>query len=106
MSLFQRNPSLLERVAAVLGAAPMLSEHLARYPSALEGLLSEEAIGDPARMLRTRLADTTRLEDAIQVVRRAVKSATSCCRSRRWRGGWTSINPGASAAPWRRRRWR
>ena len=28
MSLFQRNPSLLDRIAAVLGAAPMLSEHL------------------------------------------------------------------------------
>src|SRR3954447_20101759 len=73
MSLFQRNPSLLERVAAVLGAAPMLSEHMARYPSALEGLLSEQEIGDAGRMLRTRLADTTRLEDVIQVVRRAVK---------------------------------
>jgi [glutamine synthetase] adenylyltransferase / [glutamine synthetase]-adenylyl-L-tyrosine phosphorylase len=73
MSLFQRNPSLLERVAAVLGAAPMLSEHLARYPSALDGLLSEQEIGDAEQMLRSRLSGTTRLEDVIQVVRRAVK---------------------------------
>jgi glutamate-ammonia-ligase adenylyltransferase len=73
MSLFQRNPALVDRVAAVLGAAPMLSEHLARYPSALEGLLSAEEIADPERMLRSRLAVTSRLEDAIQVVRRAVK---------------------------------
>ena len=73
MSLFQRNPALVDRVAAVLGAAPMLSEHLARYPSALEGLLADDEIADAERMLRDRLADTTRLDDAIQVVRRAVK---------------------------------
>ncbi len=73
MSLFQRNPALVDRVAAVLGAAPMLSEHLARYPSALEGLLADDEIADAERMLRERLAGTTRLDDAIQIVRRAVK---------------------------------
>jgi glutamate-ammonia-ligase adenylyltransferase len=73
MSLFQRNPSLLDRVAAVLGAAPMLSEHLARYPGALEGLLSDEETEDAERMLRTRLEGATRVEEAIQIVRRAVK---------------------------------
>nr|WP_294514233.1 bifunctional [glutamine synthetase] adenylyltransferase/[glutamine synthetase]-adenylyl-L-tyrosine phosphorylase [uncultured Rhodopila sp.] len=73
MSLFQRNPALVDRVAAVLGAAPMLSEHLARHPSALEGLLADDEIADAERMLRERLADTNRLDDAIQVVRRAVK---------------------------------
>jgi glutamate-ammonia-ligase adenylyltransferase len=73
MSLFQRNPKLLDRVAAVLGAAPMLSEHLARYPSALEGLLTTEDVVDVRRMLRSRMADAATLEDAIQIVRRAVK---------------------------------
>jgi glutamate-ammonia-ligase adenylyltransferase len=73
MSLFQRNPMLLDRVAAVLGAAPMLSEHLARYPSALEGLLTTEDVIDVRRMLRSRMADAATLEDAIQIVRRAVK---------------------------------
>jgi glutamate-ammonia-ligase adenylyltransferase len=73
MSLFQRNPALVDRVAAVLGAAPMLSEHLARYPSALEGLLSNEESEDAKRMLRNRLKGATRLDDAIQIVRRAVK---------------------------------
>ena len=73
MSLFQRNPRLLDRVAAVLGAAPMLSEHLARYPSALEGLLYTEDVVDVSRMLRSRMADATRIEDVIQVVRSAVK---------------------------------
>ena len=73
MSLFQQNPMLLDRIAAVLGAAPMLSEHLARYPSALEGLLTTEDDVDVRRMLRSRLADADRLEDVIQIVRRAVK---------------------------------
>lgn len=73
MSLFQRNPVLLDRVAAVLGAAPMLSEHLARYPSALEGLLTADDGVDIRRMLRERLTDAARLEDVIQIVRRAVK---------------------------------
>lgn len=73
MSLFQRNPRLLERIADVLGAAPMLSDHLARYPSSLEGLLTSEEPVDAMRMLRSRMADASRLEDVIQVVRRAVK---------------------------------
>lgn len=73
MSLFHHNPALLDRIATVLGAAPMLSEHLARYPSALEGLLANEAPVDVRRMLTARLSDTTRLEDAIQIVRRSVK---------------------------------
>ncbi|MDB5403137.1 MAG: Glutamate-ammonia-ligase adenylyltransferase [Rhodopila sp.] len=73
MSLFQQNPMLLDRIAAVLGAAPMLSEHLARYPSALEGLLTKEDVGDARRMLRSRMADAGGLDDVIQIVRRAVK---------------------------------
>jgi [glutamine synthetase] adenylyltransferase / [glutamine synthetase]-adenylyl-L-tyrosine phosphorylase len=73
MSLFQRNPALLDRVAAVLGAAPLLSEHLARYPSALEGLLSTEDVIDPEQLLRTRITDATKLEDVIQITRQTVK---------------------------------
>lgn len=73
MSLFQRNPALLERVATVLGAAPMLSEHLALYPSALEGLLTLEPTDDPRAMLKSRLADARTLEDAIRITGRAVK---------------------------------
>jgi glutamate-ammonia-ligase adenylyltransferase len=73
MSLFQHNPLLLDRIAAVLGAAPMLAEHLVRYPTALEGLLSTEGPVDAARMLRSRMVDGAQLEDVIQIVRRAVK---------------------------------
>ena len=64
---------LLDRIAAVLGAAPMLAEHLVRYPSALEGLLSAEDLVDAGRLLRSRIAGTVNLEDVIQIVRRAVK---------------------------------
>jgi [glutamine synthetase] adenylyltransferase / [glutamine synthetase]-adenylyl-L-tyrosine phosphorylase len=75
LSLFQRNPVLLERIAAVLGAAPMLADHLARTPAALEGLLAPEEEVEPAKLLRTRLADARALEDAIAIVRRTVREA-------------------------------
>jgi len=73
LSLFQQNPALLERVVAVLGAAPSLGDHLARHPAALEGLLSPEEEGDPIRRLRNRLRDARLLEDAIEIIRRAVR---------------------------------
>jgi glutamate-ammonia-ligase adenylyltransferase len=73
LSLFQRNPALLDRVAAVLGAAPSLADHLARTPGSLDGLLSGEEPPPPARLLRARLADARLLEDAIGIVRRTVR---------------------------------
>jgi [glutamine synthetase] adenylyltransferase / [glutamine synthetase]-adenylyl-L-tyrosine phosphorylase len=73
MSLFQRNPKLLERIAAVLGAAPMLSEHLALHPTALEGLLEVHAAIDTRQTLLTRAAASAGLEDTIRTVQRAVK---------------------------------
>ena len=47
LSLFQRNPGLLDRIAAVLGAAPSLADHLASHPAALDGLLSPEENAEP-----------------------------------------------------------
>ncbi len=73
LSLFQRNPALLTRVAAVLGAAPMLSEHLARTPSAVEGLLSPPEQPDYAALLENRLTDARALEDSIAIIRRTVR---------------------------------
>ena len=73
LSLFQRNPHLLDRVAAVLGAAPWLADHLTRHPAALDGLLSPEDEPDPARLLRSRLRDATTLEDVIEITRRMVR---------------------------------
>ncbi|MBV8094866.1 MAG: bifunctional [glutamine synthetase] adenylyltransferase/[glutamine synthetase]-adenylyl-L-tyrosine phosphorylase [Acetobacteraceae bacterium] len=71
-SFFQHNPELIQRMAAVLGAAPSLSEYLARHPAALAGLLSPEEAGDPARLLQTRLEHVRGLEDAIITIRRTV----------------------------------
>ena len=73
LSLFQRNPALMDRVATILGAAPSLSDHLARSPSALEGLLSPQAQPDLPRLLRLRLADSRALEDAIAIIRATVR---------------------------------
>jgi glutamate-ammonia-ligase adenylyltransferase len=72
LSLFQRNPALLDRVAAVLGAAPALADHMAANASALEGLLSP-ADEDAPTALRRRLRDARGLEEAIQLTSRAVK---------------------------------
>ncbi len=74
LSLFQRNPQLLDRVAAVLGASPSLANHLARTPSALEGLLAPDEQVDYGRMMRLRLADAETLEDAISIIRATVRA--------------------------------
>ncbi len=74
LSLFERHPALIERLAAILGAAPSLAEHLANHPAALDALLADaDAPADPARLLRARLADATSLEDAILITRRLVR---------------------------------
>jgi [glutamine synthetase] adenylyltransferase / [glutamine synthetase]-adenylyl-L-tyrosine phosphorylase len=73
LSLFQRNPGLLDRIAAVLGAAPSLADHLSNHPAAFDGLLSLEENSDPARLLRVRLKDARLLEDAIEIIRRTVR---------------------------------
>jgi [glutamine synthetase] adenylyltransferase / [glutamine synthetase]-adenylyl-L-tyrosine phosphorylase len=73
LSLFQRNPGLIDRIAAVLGAAPSLANHLASHPAALDGLLSPEESPDAARLLRGRLRDARLLEDVIEITRRTVR---------------------------------
>ncbi|MGE0418392.1 MAG: glutamine-synthetase adenylyltransferase, partial [Acetobacteraceae bacterium] len=73
LSLFQRNPTLLDRIAAVLGAAPQLAEHLARHPSALEGLLIEEEADAALVRLTAQVRDARSLEDVIEAIRRTVK---------------------------------
>jgi glutamate-ammonia-ligase adenylyltransferase len=72
LSLFQRNPALLDRIAAVLGASPQLADHLAAHASALEGLLSP-AEEDAPSVLRRRLRAARDLEEAVELTRRSVK---------------------------------
>ncbi len=73
LSLFDRNRSLLDRLAAVLGAAAPLAEHLASTPSAIEGLLSPGGVEDPVHLLATRLLDAGGLEETIRIVQRIVR---------------------------------
>lgn len=72
LSLFSRNPPLIGRIAAVLGAAPFLADHLAAVPAALEGLLVPET-GREAEKLLLRLVDTQmRSADGLEeTIRRA-----------------------------------
>lgn len=72
LSLFQRNPAVMRRIAAVLGASPSLSGHLAANAAALEGLLAPSDEAAPVT-LRRRLRDARRLEEAVALTSRAVK---------------------------------
>ncbi len=75
LSLLQRQPVLLDRIASVLGAAPRLADHLAQVPAALEGLLAPgECHPDPGTLLTSQLVDARGLDDAAAIVRRTVRS--------------------------------
>ncbi len=74
LSLFQRNPALLDRIATVLGAAPLLAEHLANTPSALEGLLAVSDVDPAPRATLTQLlVDARQLEDVFAITRRFIR---------------------------------
>ncbi len=73
LSLFERNPALLERVVAVLGAAPALADYLARVPSALDGLIAPEAPAASVRLLRRRVAEAGELEAALAALAHGVR---------------------------------
>jgi glutamate-ammonia-ligase adenylyltransferase len=74
LSLFLRNPPLLERLAAVLGAAPAMAEHLAQDPHALEALLVPTArFAAPGPILSRQLREANDLEDAVAITRRFVR---------------------------------
>ncbi len=74
LSLFARNTALLNRLAAVLGAAPALSDYLADDLQALEGLLAPQArFAAPRPLLRRLLAEAEDLEQAAATIRRFVR---------------------------------
>ena len=74
LSLFERNPALLDRVATVLGAAPSLADHLEAVPSAIEGLLRPDDIDpDPARSLALQLRDADTLDAGLGVAQRFLR---------------------------------
>jgi len=74
-SLLHRNPRLMDRLAALLGAAPQLADHLARRPSALEGLLagSYAAPGEkPLAALPALVREARDVDEALEATRRLV----------------------------------
>ncbi len=74
LSMLQRNPALLDRIASVLGAAPSLADHLAQVPAALEGLLDPAGLDlDPSATLTRRLREARTLEETLAITRRMVR---------------------------------
>jgi glutamate-ammonia-ligase adenylyltransferase len=73
-SMLSHNPALLERLGAVLGAAPSLADHLASLPAALEGLVSpQEMDPDPGASLAAQLRDALALDDSLAIASRFVR---------------------------------
>ncbi len=76
-SLLALNPGLVERIADLLGASPVLADHLAAVPAALEGLLAADEVDpQPGRTLERELAGTRdgdAVDVAIETVRRFVR---------------------------------
>ena len=74
LSLFQRNPALLDRLAAVLGAAPIMAEHLAQDAQALEALLLPTArFAAPKPILARQLKEARDLEEAVAITRHFIR---------------------------------
>ncbi len=74
LSLFQRNPAILGRLATVLGAARPLAEHLVQHPGALEALLAPTArFTAPAPLLRRLTSDARHTEDALAILRKFIR---------------------------------
>jgi glutamate-ammonia-ligase adenylyltransferase len=74
LSLFHHNTRLLDRLAAMLGAAPAMSEHLAQDSQALEALLSPTArFAAPKPLLLRKLQEARDLEEVVNITRRFVR---------------------------------
>jgi glutamate-ammonia-ligase adenylyltransferase len=74
LSLFRRNPALLRRLVAVLGASPALADYLAEDAQALEALLVPAArFAKPKPVLRRQLAEAADLEQATAITRRFIR---------------------------------
>jgi glutamate-ammonia-ligase adenylyltransferase len=71
LSLLARNTALVARIAALLGAAPALADHLARHPAALEGLIGGGET-PAAVQLPALVKDSRHLEEALETARRLV----------------------------------
>ncbi|WP_354860052.1 bifunctional [glutamine synthetase] adenylyltransferase/[glutamine synthetase]-adenylyl-L-tyrosine phosphorylase [Acetobacter fabarum] len=71
LSLFERNPELINRIASIFDASAFLADHLADKPSALEGLLApepEEGRNVVAR-LKTLAGEVADVEELLTTLR-------------------------------------
>ena len=73
-SLLHHNPALLDRLAEMLGAAPALADHLASFPSSLEGLVAPDQVAAPMSRLVSLLGDAAGLDDAAVIAARMVRA--------------------------------
>jgi [glutamine synthetase] adenylyltransferase / [glutamine synthetase]-adenylyl-L-tyrosine phosphorylase len=80
LSLLERNPALIDRIATILDGSPFLANHLAETPAALEGLLEVSADGvdgapdiPPARLVRQHVARASSTEQILPVLRGLVR---------------------------------
>ncbi|MCC7280729.1 MAG: bifunctional [glutamine synthetase] adenylyltransferase/[glutamine synthetase]-adenylyl-L-tyrosine phosphorylase [Acetobacteraceae bacterium] len=74
LSLLRRNPALLDRLAALFGAAAGLADYLARHPAVLDGFLAGNAAsGDASAALAPVLADARDYEDVLDGLRRIAR---------------------------------
>ncbi len=78
-SLLHSNPSLLDLIADVMGSAPLLADHLSRYPMLLDGVLTAgffEKVPDReamARDLKRQLSFVSDFQDSLSLMCRWTK---------------------------------
>lgn len=69
LSLFERNPALLNRIASIIGASPFLAEHIANTPAAIDALLEQDNWLSNQQnfnqIIHYHLKNSTSLEDAM-----------------------------------------
>jgi glutamate-ammonia-ligase adenylyltransferase len=74
LSLLRRNPPLLEKLAALFGAAPGLADYLAAHPAVLDGFLAGSSqTAEAVQALQPMLADARDYEDVLDGLRRIAR---------------------------------
>lgn len=71
LSLFERNPALIDRIAALFDSSAFLANHLADTPSALEGLLEPEP--EEGRNVLERLLHLATEADSVETLVTALR---------------------------------
>ncbi|WP_342630288.1 bifunctional [glutamine synthetase] adenylyltransferase/[glutamine synthetase]-adenylyl-L-tyrosine phosphorylase [Nguyenibacter vanlangensis] len=87
LTLLDRNPALIDRIATILDGSPFLADHLAETPAALDGLLGADQDGaadiPAAGLVRQHLAQAASTEQVLPILRGLVRGEEfrlSCAR--------------------------